>query len=695
MFNDRDPDNLDVIYVVGYNNLAKDHGPQAYVDWAAKHVPGFKRPEKDRKGKVVGNPLQIPERPPQKFLDRSGFAKKFGLVIADEAQEGLRNPSSFYYTIKWLDSDRVFLMTGYPMPRGLQDMASYMSLIEKQELAEAARKTDLAIDYRPRVTNPYEVGDDDPRAYFQASSFCFQEFVVSRENLSDVEKGAKAQKALRHVFIRRDYESALPHNSEDRHHTIAGTLPPVFQYTLQGPLRPTARLLYDQGADRWARRKRLQQDTADGQTRIVPNGRTMRALDLLTFFPPLKYLHIEHQDELPAVEAAEEGDPMEEQRVSNAISFGMAPSGKPSSPPPLLHHPAPSMSPIGVSAGTFLLHPHESFDALCTNCIQIPTPDAPANVHRDKDTPPRPSEPPSKHRAARNDDVEVKDAPSNPPDKDDGMSEDSDDSIETEAPLYDETYDPDFNPNSEDDTDEEDFLENEVNEEEEDVLGEPAAKKPKKKKKKKRIPQIDRDRDSWFYDKSELYKRMPRPDENGAMWRYLLQACREHGCEEFDADADFNTMSANRLLATVLSFAPKVQLIFSLIADYVLLGGEKIILWFQYPDVQNLVFELLHFANVPFLSMNADTSMKQRAVVQESFNQPDQTAQKVLLCGMRVAGVGMNLQESSRICVLVDSPDSMAQMLQVRGRQHRTGQTMLVKVFKLVVPGTNDMDVIQ
>lgn len=57
-------------------------------------------------------------------------------MFANERQDGLRNHSSYWRTVRWLRAKFIFLMSGYLSPRGMKDYGSYLALIERPELKE-------------------------------------------------------------------------------------------------------------------------------------------------------------------------------------------------------------------------------------------------------------------------------------------------------------------------------------------------------------------------------------------------------------------------------------------------------------------------------------------------------------------------------------------------------------------------------
>ncbi|KAJ4310639.1 hypothetical protein N0V94_008339 [Neodidymelliopsis sp. IMI 364377] len=264
--------NLRTIIITSVNTANAQYGPTGFEAWKRSYDPHWKAPKE-------GFPTLDPKWPdnPQ--------GRVRGIVL-DEVQYGFRNDTAFAQTVRWFKAPIVWLFSGSPTPRGLQDWTSYLSLIELDDLAESAPYEDEECGYTSSI-NPYELANDHPAAKYQFTSFAFDKWIVNNKDLSDVEKGIAAQKVLRHFVLRRDYASACPLGSD---RTIARNLPPLKHYSIERIFKPTDQDLYNKFYKQWARRLILQPEEG-GTEDPVPNPRALRAVTLITTMPILGYLH--------------------------------------------------------------------------------------------------------------------------------------------------------------------------------------------------------------------------------------------------------------------------------------------------------------------------------------------------------------------------------------------------------------------
>ena len=151
------------------------------------------------------------------------------------------------------------------------------------------------------------------------------------------------------------------------------------------------------------------------------------------------------------------------------------------------------------------------------------------------------------------------------------------------------------------------------------------------------------------------------------------------------------------MLEVILAHSPKLQALLSNIAEHSILRDEKMLVWFLYPVVQELVLEIL--LNHAYLknhteSIHSGVQQKDRNQMQDNVNNPASSL-RVLLVAMNCGGVGLNFQEDSHISMLFESPTNLDMELQVIGRQHRLGQLLAVLVYSVVMANTTDEAAIQ
>jgi SNF2 family DNA or RNA helicase len=199
-----------------------------------------------------------------------------------------------------LEADQVFLYSGSPAPRGLNDIASYLGLFEHTDVAKDALRPHTVegdIVWAPD-TDPYSLRDDDPRCKFRYTRHCFLMHIVNADKLSDYEKGMRAKKVMPHFILRRDYQSQCPFESGN---SIAKNLPDLTHLSLERTFTPSAKALYDRAADDWRNRLvLLDKDPVTGDVRRMPNPRAYRADALQVWYPYTVWLHVPNKHLVPA-----------------------------------------------------------------------------------------------------------------------------------------------------------------------------------------------------------------------------------------------------------------------------------------------------------------------------------------------------------------------------------------------------------
>jgi SNF2 family DNA or RNA helicase len=262
----RDRTNIRTIIVTSFNTATSQYGPTAFnarklsqdAHW---QVPKEQAWVNNPKGRVRG-------------------------MILDEAHYGFRNETSFTETVKWFKPPVLWMFSGSPAPRGLQDWISYLSLIENDELAGKGEFPDDSCGYKPDE-DPYLLDDSHPAVKYRYTAFAFRKWIVENKHISECEKVIKAQSVLKHFVLRRDYTAACPLGSD---RTIARGLPPLHHYAVERLFSPTSQDLYNKFIKQWSRRLALKPNEG-GFKHPIPNPRAVRAMTLITMVPILGYLH--------------------------------------------------------------------------------------------------------------------------------------------------------------------------------------------------------------------------------------------------------------------------------------------------------------------------------------------------------------------------------------------------------------------
>jgi hypothetical protein len=231
-----DESNNRTVVVTSYNTFASQFGPAAQSAWSKRQNPEYQAPES-----YPPRDDNFPDSPYHRYRG----------IVGDEPQYVLRNETSYWTTIRWADAPQVWLFSGSPAPRGVQDFGSYLGLIEHQELAKLALEVDEESGYYPERTNPYELPDTHPASKYRFTQVCFRKWIIENDNLDDYEKGMAARKVLLLWVLRRDYGSACPIGSD---RIIAKNFASLTHYSLDRVFSPTAQENFDRGFETWKSR---------------------------------------------------------------------------------------------------------------------------------------------------------------------------------------------------------------------------------------------------------------------------------------------------------------------------------------------------------------------------------------------------------------------------------------------------------
>lgn len=499
-FKESDPNNLKVIFVVSYNWVSRNFGPE----FVNKSTNG------------AFNSCAAGEIPTERVNFSYHFMRsRTNIMFLDECQDQLRNVRSAFQSIQWFDAQIMFPLSGYPSPRGPKDFAAYLRLLCRPELHERAHTPDPSIHWNPETDNPFAIkDDDDPRSIFQLDYELFSRWIVENRDLDETQQALAARKALAKFVLRRDYSSSIPLGHPDR--SIGQNLPPLVHRTVHRAFCPSALVQYKYYSRMWEKRMITTYTTKKGDMKTTPNGRAIRALEILAFCPVLGSLH-----KLADAKRRPKGHVM---------------TGRPND-------------------------------------------DNPYNV----------------------------------------------------------------------------------------------------------------DRDSFFYEHSAIALSLPpaRDDGKAGMWRYLFQLCATHKAIYFPEDMDWHTMGAIDLATQIQKWAPKVQALFTMVADNCLLRDEKLISWFSTPLIHDLCMEALSLMRVQFYSLTSASTLGQRQLIQDQWNDHNDPG-RLLLASARVGGTGYNYQTASRLAVVIDGIDSENREAQIQGRQYRLGAQLQVEFFVVVMEGTTN-----
>ncbi|WVW84852.1 hypothetical protein I302_106887 [Kwoniella bestiolae CBS 10118] len=120
--------------------------------------------------------------------------------------------------------------------------------------------------------------------------------------------------------------------------------------------------------------------------------------------------------------------------------------------------------------------------------------------------------------------------------------------------------------------------------------------------------------------------------------------------------------------------------------------GHRVLLFSQFKIALDRIEDFLYGENVKFLRLDGDVQQAQRQKFMDLFNAPN-SEYDVFLLTTRAGGVGINLATADTV-ILFDPDFNPHQDLQAIARSHRYGQKKKVLVFKLMVKGSVEENII-
>lgn len=128
----------------------------------------------------------------------------------------------------------------------------------------------------------------------------------------------------------------------------------------------------------------------------------------------------------------------------------------------------------------------------------------------------------------------------------------------------------------------------------------------------------------------------------------------------------------------------KHEMLLKLIRDH---PEEKALVFTQFTGETDRIQAMLVHHDFPVFRLDGNVDSAERVVRIEAFRKAESNA--VFLIQIRAGGVGLNLQEASRVYITAPAWNPATE-LQAIGRSHRTGQTRPVVVRKLVYRDVSD-----
>jgi len=117
---------------------------------------------------------------------------------------------------------------------------------------------------------------------------------------------------------------------------------------------------------------------------------------------------------------------------------------------------------------------------------------------------------------------------------------------------------------------------------------------------------------------------------------------------------------------------------------------EKVLVFTQFMGEMDEIQRRLHEAQIPTFRIDGSVSKENREAAILGFRESKTTPAPVFIIQIKAGGVGLNLQEATRIYITTPAWNPATE-LQAIGRAHRTGQTQKVVVRRLVYVGTETL----
>jgi hypothetical protein len=271
--------NARVVVISTYGTIASRHGPSALRKWRERTY----RATFEAKGSVH-QPVDWFEVPDRKWpRDLSG---RWHSILLDEAHHVRNNDSLAHIAIKFMDCPFTVLCSATPLFTGIRDNFGLAALIEPRPVLNFPIRTPDGATFK-KNDDPFEVADDHPAAVLRLTSASFAAFVLSLED--SVEQGRRLEQIWSQYLICRRYTSSCPIGSTQN--VIGQALPRCESIVLDLNNPPTAQAVYDTFAEAFLKKLMATDTTRTGDSRVVVNANSYRALVLMSTWPMLALSH--------------------------------------------------------------------------------------------------------------------------------------------------------------------------------------------------------------------------------------------------------------------------------------------------------------------------------------------------------------------------------------------------------------------
>jgi chromodomain-helicase-DNA-binding protein 7 len=170
---------------------------------------------------------------------------------------------------------------------------------------------------------------------------------------------------------------------------------------------------------------------------------------------------------------------------------------------------------------------------------------------------------------------------------------------------------------------------------------------------------------------------------------FLIRDAREAVCKSIAAEEGLDAGTNRAQLAAIIKSSGKIMLVDKLLRK--LRGEHKVLIFSQMVKVLDILEEYCRLSGFPMERIDGGVAKNKRQASIQRFTQ-DPGAFVFLLC-TKAGGLGINLTAADTV-IVYDSSWNPQDDIQAQARCHRIGQTRDVKVFRLVMRGTYEMEMV-
>ena len=262
--------NARVVVISTYGTIASRHGPTPLKKWR-------ERTYKTGSAHKLDDLFDTPDRNWPR--DLSG---RWHSILLDEAHHVRNKESLAHIAIQFMNCSFNVLCSATPLFTGVRDGFGLAALIEPRPVLNFPITTPDGAIFEKK-DDPFKVPDDHPAAVLRLTSAAFATFVLTLED--SVEQGRRLEQIWSQYLICRRYTSSCPIGSTQN--VIGQALPRCESIVLDLDNPPMAQAIYDTFSEAFLKKLMATDTTRTGDSRVVINANSYRALVLMSTWPML------------------------------------------------------------------------------------------------------------------------------------------------------------------------------------------------------------------------------------------------------------------------------------------------------------------------------------------------------------------------------------------------------------------------